>query len=187
MVNGTSIAGCDPYIYSILGTCVSTAGIGEIPGMSLAGITPQMIVTILQMLGYFVTADWVLEWLTGNTGLTDIDDIIESMIKDIAGTGGTSPGVGSLVDKYKSGPAPGWEPKKLTKYVRGQAQFYDGWYKPVKNFTVAECNAYLQGYRQARVRYKKWASRKAKRAFWRGVRNAWKYNRGQQGQQIIQN
>ncbi len=164
----------DPDAY----TSKSIIGYVPEPGEGRVGLRMAMIPVVvtyvttnwswisaaLQAAGVFITVDAALE-LLGGTGLTNVDDIVQSILNVYFETGDAP---GSASGKLHA--APGWKAKQCTKYVRRQAKQYDAMYKPMKTFTNAEKNAYSMGHRVASVWWSKALRRSKRRSYRAGKR-----------------
>jgi len=129
-------------------------GYDAMAASTLSALIPWAV-KVLAAMGYAVTAEALIEWATGTTGLTTVDDIVQGWIQNVSGI----PLLGAPASA-------GWVPRTRYTYYRGQRKEVKGFYKPYKQMTQNELNAYWQGYFVARVR----GNKKANRAYKRGLK-----------------
>lgn len=164
-------------LYAPAGSSVRNGGEVEMAMAGLIAAVPY-IVTALKALGYMVFAEEIVEFITGSTGLTTVDDVIQQFIaQKTAGLipgDATALGLGMDPAEYKVGQTrAGWQIKNVTKYSYGKAETAKVWYKPYddkskskvgSSMNFPEKCAYYQGIRVQTV-----TGRQAKyRAYRRG-------------------
>lgn len=161
------------YVGAAMVTTIVSYLISQIP----------LIITILKGLGYFALAEELVELISGTTGLTNVDDVVQSWIAQRVGVAPGLPGgvdTGLAIGKsgdptdYKVGQVrEGWEIQKKTKYNYGKEYLVNCWYKPFDDEGKSKVGAKMNfrekcGYYQG-IRVQTVTGREAKyRAYRRG-------------------
>lgn len=159
-----------------------------------------LIIKILKILGWVFAAEEINELITGTTGMTTVDDVVQAAIAKRTGLEVGLPGgadwsqvVGGSGDPadYKVGDVrAGWQIKKVTKYEYGKEYQENAWYKPYSDperskvgavMTFAEKCGYYQGMRVQVVTGREAKNRAYKRGFDDGAQEQQEAERASEG------
>lgn len=183
---------------AIVPVSVVTTALGTVVTVLISQI--PLIITILKGLGYLAVAEEIYELITGTTGLTSVDDVVQAWIAQRMGTAPGLPGgpdAGLAIGKsgdptdYKVGQVrEGWEIQKKTKYDYGKEYQVNCWYKPFDDPSRSKVGArmnfrekcgYYQGMRVQTVTGREAKYRAYRRGFDDGAREQQEAERSQEG------